>query len=584
MSFKEKLRSYLSDRWDYEIQCDVFEGLNIDELTKIAKLYKIDPSLSRLEICNKLSKILEDKKREYKKTLEDSSCANTMDPITGTDVEDIDSRELITISQDGQMYCFEIEGIYKNVFLSNNFKNPYTNVPFNEQILKEIEDTYEKFKTMKGKKFDKDSYASDSSLTAVTGQLSNYLYYLSGMEKFIEASREKINEFLTNLELYDVSLIDFWGLQPTKLKVSEDTTLREYKINIVKKLIKWITENQYTNVREAWYYTFEDEQTELNKQLIGAFYNNSTLTDIQQILDRGANIELRDLNGRTLLHIAIEENADFEIFSYLIESGANTNAQDMLGNTPLMFAVESAAVDKVNLLLQYNVDVSISNNEEETALYLASKSKDTKEIIMTLLKNMSSISDINIKRIIRNVLENYDAEVLDMIIYLYPDFDVPINKQKDTPLIYAIKNLLEEDVINLLIKEGSSMKAFDKSKNTALLAALKVGTYPNVLKKIIELSDVNMEDTQGKTPSMIALADNNIEIVRLLVQKSSNINAADNVGNTALIYAVKNNVNLEIVKYLVENGADIKSANKYGETPINLRTSNEIKLYLDTKQ
>lgn len=581
MSFKEKLRSYLSDRWEYEIQCDVFEGLNMDELTKIAKLYKIDPSLSRLEICSKLSKILEDKKQAYKKTLEDSSCANTMDPISGTDVEDIDSRELITISQDGQMYCFEIEGIYKNVFMSNNYKNPYTNVPFDAKILKEIEDTYERFKIIKGKKFDKDSYASDSSLTAVAGQLSNYLYYLSGIEKFIDAPREKINEFLNNLESYDVSLLDFWGLQPTKLDVSKDTTLREYKISLVKRLIKWITENQYTNVREAWYYTFEDEQTELNKQLLNAFFNNPTLSEIQQIIDRGANILLRDLNGRTLLHIAIEENVDFDIFSYLIEYGANTEAPDMYGNTPLMFAVEFAALDKANLLLQYNVDVSATNTEGETALYLASQIKGHKEIIMALLKNVSSISDENIDKIILNILENYDAEVLDTLILVYPDFDIPITKDNDTPLLYAIKNLLDKDIIDLLIKEGSSMSLVDKNNNTALLAALKVGIYPDVLEKLIELSDVNVEDKQGKTPLMMS---RDIKSMRLIVPKTVDINTADFVGNTALIYAVKNTSNLEIIKYLVENGADITSKNKYGETPKSLSKSKEITLYLDTKQ
>lgn len=581
MSFKEKLRSYLSDRWEYEIQCDVFEGLNMDELTKIAKLYKIDPSLSRLEICSKLSKILEDKKQAYKKTLEDSSCANTMDPISGTDVEDIDSRELITISQDGQMYCFEIEGIYKNVFMSNNYKNPYTNVPFEAKILKEIEDTYERFKIIKGKKFDKDSYASDSSLTAVAGQLSNYLYYLSGIEKFIDAPREKINEFLNNLESYDVSLLDFWGLQPTKLDVSKDTTLREYKISLVKRLIKWITENQYTNVREAWYYTFEDEQTELNKQLLNAFFNNPTLSEIQQIIDRGANILLRDLNGRTLLHIAIEENVDFDIFSYLIEYGANTEAPDMYGNTPLMFAVEFAALDKANLLLQYNVDVSATNTEGETALYLASQIKGHKEIIMALLKNVSSISDENIDKIILNILENYDAEVLDTLILVYPDFDIPITKDNDTPLLYAIKNLLDKDIIDLLIKEGSSMSLVDKNNNTALLAALKVGIYPDVLEKLIELSDVNVEDKQGKTPLMMS---RDIKSMRLIVPKTVDINTADFVGNTALIYAVKNTSNLEIIKYLVENGADITSKNKYGETPKSISKSKEITLYLDTKQ
>lgn len=246
-----------------------------------------------------------------------------------------------------------------------------------------------------------------------------------------------------------------------------------------------------------------------------------------------------------------------------------------------MFAVEFAALDKANLLLQYNVDVSATNTEGETALYLASQIKGHKEIIMALLKNVSSISDENIDKIILNILENYDAEVLDTLILVYPDFDIPITKDNDTPLLYAIKNLLDKDIIDLLIKEGSSMSLVDKNNNTALLAALKVGIYPDVLEKLIELSDVNVEDKQGKTPLMMS---RDIKSMRLIVPKTVDINTADFVGNTALIYAVKNTSNLEIIKYLVENGADITSKNKYGETPKSLSKSKEITLYLDTKQ
>jgi hypothetical protein len=66
-TLKDKLKSIMDKRWDYEIQCDIFEGLSRPELRKIANAYGIDSNLTRLEICKALADILEQKRLLQKK-------------------------------------------------------------------------------------------------------------------------------------------------------------------------------------------------------------------------------------------------------------------------------------------------------------------------------------------------------------------------------------------------------------------------------------------------------------------------------------------------------------------------------------
>lgn len=252
---RRKLKNWLNDKWNYEILCDVFEGLNKEELNKIASIYNIDTNSSRLEICDKLSKILDAKKNEYQRTLDSQECHNTQDPISGTDIELIDPRDVITVVQNNKKYCFEIEGLYKNVFLNNNSKNPYTNIPFNQEQISFIENEYEKFKMLKGTKFDIDAYSTDSSLTAMVSQLTNYLPYTTGIKYFINADRTQINDFINQLYEYNVD-IDTWGVNPqdTDIPVEKDTKLREFKIKLIRQLINYIVQQDYFPVRSGLIY------------------------------------------------------------------------------------------------------------------------------------------------------------------------------------------------------------------------------------------------------------------------------------------------------------------------------------------
>ena len=64
----------------------------------------------------------------------------------------------------------------------------------------------------------------------------------------------------------------------------------------------------------------------------------------------------------------------------------------------------------------------------------------------------------------------------------------------------------------------------------------------------------------------IAIHFNQIEIVKLLIGKGTNLELCDGAGSSPLSGAVHQN-NLDIVKLLVENGASINTRDGYGGSP-----------------
>lgn len=263
MDIKNKLRNWLDERWDYEIKCDVFKAVDIEELKALARLYDIDDTGSRIAICTKLSKILNDKKKEYEEVLgkDRIECLNDTDPITSTEVKDIDSRSLISIRQENRTYCFDIEGLYSNIFRNNNIKNPYNNVEFDDETIKSIKNSYKKFIALKGKKFDADAYSTQTNLKALVTQLTNYLPYTSGIEKFLSADRRLTNEFVRELAR-DGMVINIPQLdENVRIHPLKDTKLIQEKIYIIQKLIKMIVASDNAisyALTDIWVYLFHD--------------------------------------------------------------------------------------------------------------------------------------------------------------------------------------------------------------------------------------------------------------------------------------------------------------------------------------
>lgn len=154
------------------------------------------------------------------------------------------------------------------------------------------------------------------------------------------------------------------------------------------------------------------------------------------------------------------------------------------------------------------------------------------------------------------------------------DFNVNSkDSDENTPLIYTYKKALETkknitaylDIVTKLIKNGADVNLVNKDEDNPLLLALKL-------------------------PYDEAYNDVNLEIIKILVKKSDNLNYKDNNENTALLLALNsfNNEKLvDIIKTLIKKCNDLDHKNKDNQTALMLAVTNKyteiVKILLSKK-
>ena len=118
-------------------------------------------------------------------------------------------------------------------------------------------------------------------------------------------------------------------------------------------------------------------------------------------------------------------------------------------------------------------------------------------------------------------------------------------------------------IVNILIKKGININIIDTiDGGTALFyACMYKGdnktTNLNIVKLLIKYSaDVNQLDHKGESALFYACVNGNINIIQFLIEQNANINIIDSTGKTALFYAIENN-HEKIVELLLKNGANI---------------------------
>lgn len=110
-----------------------------------------------------------------------------------------------------------------------------------------------------------------------------------------------------------------------------------------------------------------------NLLLLDAVQNKDEAA-VRRLLDEGGSFGAKNLDGRTLLHLAVL-NDHASMIQLLFEKGADTEAADVDGFKPLHLAVKLGNVLLVELLLKLNANVeSVNVKSGKTAFYTAIES------------------------------------------------------------------------------------------------------------------------------------------------------------------------------------------------------------------
>ncbi|KAF0747198.1 hypothetical protein AaE_007821 [Aphanomyces astaci] len=105
---------------------------------------------------------------------------------------------------------------------------------------------------------------------------------------------------------------------------------------------------------------------------VAAYRGRSVRTDvIQWLLEEGHDINARNLNGATPLHVAALADEGEAVMSLLVSNGANVNAINSTGSTPLHVCARLNRVHGAAILLtQGDANIHAVTAELDTALHL----------------------------------------------------------------------------------------------------------------------------------------------------------------------------------------------------------------------
>ena len=123
--------------------------------------------------------------------------------------------------------------------------------------------------------------------------------------------------------------------------------------------------------------------------------------------------------------------------------------------------------------------------------------------------------------------------------------------------------------INRYINQGNDINIH--SDEFSLLYILVDRNHISCVKEFLRCkANLNIKNLKsGLTPLHIACYNDNLEMIKILLEGGANINEVDNKGNTPLSFLVKYGKD-KLIKFLKENGADINKKNNSKNTAIEI--------------
>ncbi|MDP0589953.1 MAG: ankyrin repeat domain-containing protein [Candidatus Endonucleobacter bathymodioli] len=274
---------------------------------------------------------------------------------------------------------------------------------------------------------------------------------------------------------------------------------------------------------------------------------NKSIDVCKILLDNNADADAIVPSGMSVIHLVCIVN-DISILTALLNRCQNIDAQDRNGQTALHYVVASNMIEHAKLLLSAHASVSITNNRNETPIFLTMNNS----ALFNILLNMTS--DINHADFVGNTLLHHaiiqgNIDAMRALLELDADINVDIaNNYGTTPLHHTILYQLHYTPNNnVTMEENTYIK---KHRTIQML---------NIL--VNKGADVNIANNNNLTPLHTAASFSSIETIKILLDNNADTNSVDKHGHTILHSAIycKNAVAL---RFLFDSSM-FTSDNKY---------------------
>jgi ankyrin repeat protein len=281
----------------------------------------------------------------------------------------------------------------------------------------------------------------------------------------------------------------------------------------------------------------QQDLAEPHRALIDAAWQND-VTRAKALIEAGADVNYKDATLQSAYLIATSEGYR-ELLELTFRYGADVTSLDSFQGTGLIRSAERGHANVVGRLIQAGTDVDHVNRLGWTALHEAI--------------------------ILGNGSERY-VDTVRILVAGGADVELPSASGNISPLNHAEAN-------NQTAVGNTLRKALDsgtiENPDAALLAAALTGDADQLALALRAGADIELRDSQERTPLLLAVTGDNLEVARLLVALGADVDALDGRHDTPwLVTGVTGSVAMAEVLLLAIPGPDFTILNRFGGTSL----------------
>ncbi|GEP49562.1 hypothetical protein FNO01nite_02340 [Flavobacterium noncentrifugens] len=333
-------------------------------------------------------------------------------------------------------------------------------------------------------------------------------------------------------------------------------------------------------------------------------------------LAHGANLKKDvDHDGANALLLAALYDTDFSLINYFVSKGLDLKSVDSNGNTAFNYAAKTGNLITLKTLVEkgvkFNDNAMIfasqgtrsTSNTLETYQYLESLrikptaiGKNGETTLHAIVRKEKQLEIINYflgkgvdlnradndgNTIFMNAASaNNDPQVIELLASKTKDLNQK-NKKGVSALAFAVKNNTPQ-IVDLLLKKGADVKITDANGDN--LAYYLIQSYNSQKKEAFEAKlkmlqekglNVVVPQKNGNTLYHLAVAQNDLSLLKDISRFKGDINAKNKDGLTALHKAALTAKDDSILKFLIESGAKKEAVTDMKETAYDLASENE---------
>lgn len=290
---------------------------------------------------------------------------------------------------------------------------------------------------------------------------------------------------------------------------------------------------------------------------------------IKELVEGGVDINKGGPDRKTALHIAAERG-DYEMCEFLIERGARRTSKDKFKRTALIMSVMNGHLKVASLLLKHGAPFDIPDSSDNHPLHYAC-GYGYPELIDLLMEahcdpNLQNSWKLNATTVA--LLKNYFECVRRILDYPETDVDCTDNNgrsllsltvrtltpqsfenfcfllkdkgadpnHKDTHGHSTLHHLSRITVQRVFNDNNSGVALLESQRKKRMKKAEKL--YNNFMKEILNNgADVNLMNKDGLSPIFLALKNQNIEGVKILLEQPEiDLNVITNENETIFHY------------------------------------------------